>query len=952
MNLNHCFRPLLLAAAVGLLAPAAAAPRKGKPGTAQPDATQTVIHYLSGTGADQTVEWDFRISDGMRAGEWAKIPVPSNWEVQGFGNYQYGNAVRQSPVNETGEYRYTFDVPAEWQGRAVRIVFEASMTDTFVTINGRKAGSTHQGAFYRFSYDISDLLRYGKSNTLEATVKKESDEPSVNAAERRGDYWNFGGIFRPVFLEVKPALNIARVAIDARHDGQFTADCFLNVGQEGASVGVELLDREGRCVASTTTQMPQGGDRARLQTALAQPACWSAETPNLYTARFTLRDAAGKTLHTMQQRFGFRTVEMRPSDGLYINGVKVNVRGVNRHSFRPESGRTLDRAKNYEDVRVIKSMNMNAVRLSHYPADPEFYEACDELGLYVLDELGGWHGHYSTAAGRPLIESMVCRDQNYPSVILWDNGNEGGWNTELDAVFHEWDLQKRPVIRPQGNFGGFETMHYRSYGETQEYMRKPEIWMPTEFLHGLYDGGHGAGLYDYWEMQLRNPRFAGGFLWDYIDQGVVRTDQGGRIDCQGNWAADGIVGPHLEKEGSYYTVREVWNPVQVTNRTIDRDFDGVFRIRNRYDFTDAAACRFAWEQVKFGADGSTTVLEKGSAQGPAIAPHTEGEFRTGMTIHPEAECLYLTATDPFGEELWRWSWPVRRTEEAKPVSGEQPTYQEDNQTIRVQANGRTYRFDKQSGYLQQVEVDGRTISFGNGPQVIALRRGDRSLDQFYNHDDKEGRKKERIYFPFEERGKLSAIRVEEKEGCVEVCADYVLGNLQQARWTILPDGQARLDYTYGFDGVVDAMGIRFDYPESKVLSKQWLGEGPYRVWQNRMQGTAYGVWENDYNDVIPGESWNYPEFKGFFADVQWMKLRTTEGSIRIGGLAPESFVGVYEPRDGRDRILYTFPEMGISLLKVIPPVRNKVNTTDLNGPSAQPYWAAGTYTGHVTFDFD
>ncbi len=196
-------------------------------------------------------------------------------------------------------------------------------------------------------------------------------------------------------------------------------------------------------------------------------------------------------------------------------------------------------------------MNMNAVRLSHYPPDPEFLEACDELGLYVMDELAGWHGKYDTPTGKKLIESLVTRDVNHPSVIWWSNGNEKGWNKELDSEFNLWDPQKRPVLHPQGNFGGFETMHYRSYGETQEYMRLPEIFMPTEILHGLYDGGHGAGLFDYWELMRHHARFAGAFLWVFADEGVKRVDKGGFIDNQGNWGADGIVGPHHEKRAAF-----------------------------------------------------------------------------------------------------------------------------------------------------------------------------------------------------------------------------------------------------------------------------------------------------------------------------------------------------------------------------------------------------------------
>ena len=173
-----------------------------------------------------------------------------------------------------------------------------------------------------------------------------------------------------------------------------------------------------------------------------------------------------------------------------------------------------------------------------------------------------------------------------------------------------------------------------------------------------------------------------------------------------------------------------------------------------------------------------------------------------------------------------------------------------------------------------------------------------------------------------------------------------------AVWTIDAEGTAALDFTYNFSGVVDLMGVKFDYPEENVLSKRWLGDGPYRVWQNRVHGPQYGVWENDYNDPIPGESFTYPEFKGYFAHVSWMNLRTKQGVITIENETPDSYIGVYEPRDGRDHLLYTLPKTGISVMKVIPPVRNKVNTTDLIGPSSQAKWVDGPQNGRIVLSFE
>ena len=926
---------------------------------------QTERQYLSGHGCDDTVEWDFFCTDGRNSGRWTKIGVPSCWELQGFGTYQYGisfygKAFPEGIAGEKGMYKYEFEVPEEFRGKQVSLVFEASMTDTEVKVNGRKAGSKHQGAFYRFSYNVTDLLKYGKKNQLEVTVSKESENASVNLAERRADYWNFGGIFRPVFLEVKPAVNLRHIAIDAQMDGSFRANCYTNISGDGMSIRAQILDGKGKKLADTTVPLKAGSDWTTLQLNVSAPALWTAETPNLYKAQFSLLDKEGKVLHHETETFGFRTIEVRESDGLYVNGVRINVRGVNRHSFRPESGRTLSKAKNIEDVLLMKGMNMNSVRLSHYPADPEFLEACDSLGLYVMDELGGWHGKYDTPTGVRLIEGMIERDVNHPSIIWWSNGNEKGWNIELDGEFHKYDPQKRPVIHPQGNFSGFETMHYRSYGESQNYMRLPEIFMPTEFLHGLYDGGHGAGLYDYWEMMRKHPRCIGGFLWVLADEGVKRVDMDGFIDNQGNFGADGIVGPHHEKEGSYYTIKQLWSPVQVMNTAIDRNFDGKLSVENRYDYLNLNTCRFIWQQVKFpsvtdASNTTTRILKQGEVQGSDVAAHGVGVVDIKTSILPETDALFLTVIDKYGYELWRWTFPVdklnRETEQFSASSG-RASYTETEKGITVKANGRTFVFSKKDGQLKDVSVNNRKISFANGPRFIGARRADRSLDQFYNHDDEKAKAKDRTYSEFTDAAVFTKLDVKEEGGNLILTANYKLGNLDKAQWTIHPDGMATLDYTYNFSGVVDLMGICFDYPEEQVLSKRWLGAGPYRVWQNRIHGTQYDIWENDYNDPIPGETFTYPEFKGYFGSVSWMSIRTKEGTISLTNETPDSYIGVYQPRDGRDRLLYTLPESGISVLNVIPSVRNKVNSTDLCGPSSQPKWVDGSQTGRLVIRFE
>jgi beta-galactosidase/beta-glucuronidase len=920
-------------------------------------AQTTEIQYLSGKGSDDAVDWEFFCTGGQNSGKWTTIKVPSCWELQGFGTYQYGmpfygKANPPGIADEQGKYKYKFKLPKEWNGRIIRIVFDGVMTDCEAQINGRSCVKRHQGAFYRFKSDITDRVFFGdKENVLEVTVSKESANPSVNLAERRADYWNFGGIFRPVFIEALPSQFIDRTAIDAQAGGRFRADVFLGTATaKPAHVTVEFTDAQGKSLGKKLDfQVPTGSDKVSVATQLATIQNWTAETPNLYYVKFSLIEG-DKTLHSVKERFGFRTIEVRENDGLYINGQKMLVRGVNRHSFRPETGRTLNKQANYDDVRLMKEMNMNAVRLSHYPPDPDFLDACDELGLYVMDELGGWHGKYDSNVGKKLVGEMVVRDVNHPSIIWWSNGNEGGHNLDLDKEFAPLDPQKRPVLHPQKNFGGFETMHYRSYGESLEYMRLPEIYMPTEFLHGLYDGGHGAGLWDYWEIMRTHPRSAGGFLWDLADEGVVRTDQNGKIDNVGNYGADGIVGPHHEREGSFYTIKQVWSPVQITNTTLPDN--GLLTVENRYDFTNLKDCRFVWTLKSFH-NQQEKIVKSAEIKGLDIAPHTSGSLQINLPADwKAADALYVTVYGTSGEELWTWDWQWEKPQQ--PIAGTTKvtlSAKEDNNQLIVTAGKTVLIFSQTSGELLSVKENDQPISFGNGPRFIAARRGDRSMDGYYNHDDNEARSKERIYLDVTGKSVLTNFHFESATDSIVITADYS-GDMQQTRWVVTSDGNIRLDYAYQYNGLIELMGIKFDYPENQVQAKRWLGDGPYRVWQNRLHGVQFGIWENDYNDPVPGETFTYPEFKGYFSNWRWVDIKTTEGIIQLKNADTDSYLGIYTPRDGRDALLYTIPESGIAVLKVIPAVRNKVNATDLVGPSSQAQWVKGLQKGSIYLQFN
>jgi len=891
-------------------------------------AAETEITYLTGRGKDDPVQWDFYCTSGRKSGTWSKIGVPSNWELQGFGQYNYGHD--RPKHDEQGMYRRTFDVPQDWKAKRVFLVFEGVMTDTEVWVNGKSAGPKHQGGFYRFKYEITDLIEVGE-NLLEVTVSKVSSDKSVEQAERQSDYWVFGGIFRPVYLEGVPEQFIERVATDARADGTFRMDVYLNGNKDADVVKTEILDLEGNPVVS---KLSPGQDSVTVKTLVTGHKPWTAETPHLYSVRVTLLKGT-EAIHTRTQRFGFRTFEVRPGDGLYLNGQKIKLKGVCRHSFWPDSGRCLSRKVSYDDVRLIKAMNMNAVRMSHYPPDQHFLQACDELGLYVLDELAGWQKPpYDTEIGKKLVREMVPRDVCHPCILFWDNGNEGGWNRELDDQFALYDPQNRPVLHPWATFSDVDTSHYQSYKSMEAKVNGSTLVMPTEFLHGLYDGGHGASLEDYWDLLYNSPVGAGGFLWVLADEGVVRTDKNGQIDTDGNHAPDGIVGPYREKEGSFYAIKEIWSPIRIYPEELPADFDGTLTLENRYDFTNLKACRLEAKLARFASptdsdDGHHIVsLEK--LRGPNVRPHEKGELAVILPDNwCDADVLYVTARDPKGMEIWTWSWPIEKAHQnhSEYVATEQPdvgkTLHVEDGVARINAGDLTITFSLDSGRPVNVTVADKPITLTGGPDLIGGKVGDSKLVPL------------------------------NQDGAIGLTLEYD-GDMNYARWTVYSTGWVCLQYEYSLEGAFDLFGIQFDYPEKMMRRMRWLGRGPFRVWKNRTQGGMLDVWSNDYKDHTPGLTWDFPEFRGYYKDWQWVVFETDQGEITMVNETPDLYLGVYRPNDGPDprNTRLDVPETGIALLHGIPPIGTKFQKPDRLGPTGQTNTASGRYRGKVWLHFD
>lgn len=879
---------------------------------------QTEIRYLSGRDKDHTVKWDFYLTHGWNSGKWTTIPVPSQWELQGFGSYHYGTVEPfDSVADERGIYKHDFTVPDSWKNKNIFIVFDGSMTDTQVEVNGQSAGPIHQGAFYQFKYDITPLIKIGDENSLKVTVSKISADSSVNRAERRADYWVFGGIFRPVYLQAFPKEFIKRLAIDAKANGSFKVETFLSNINNADRVDAQIFNLDGEKIGhSFSAKINAGQQEVTLQTKIDHPKTWNPESPRRYQIRLQLMQG-DQVLHKTKEKFGFRTVEVRKGDGIYVNGQRVMLKGVDRHSFWPSSGRTTSKEISIMDVNMIKDMNMNAVRMSHYPPDSHFLNVCDSLGLFVLDELAGWQASYDTGIGEKLVKETVIRDVNHPSIVFWDNGNEGGFNRDLDDDYAKYDPQERTVLHPWEKFGGIDTDHYESYGSVQKKLSSNTLFMPTEFLHGLYDGGHGAGLHDYWKLMQNSPEGAGGFLWALIDEGVVRTDQHGRIDVHGNNAPDGILSPYRKKEASYYTIRDIWSWVQIQKPDLTSDFTGNLQVENQFFYTNLDQCSFEWQLVDFPGPFSHLsgydVAEKGTFKAPDVAPQQQGKLTIDLPDNWKThDALFIKAKDPHGRLINKWTWMItshgQKSAEIVTQSNQKAIGEDVGDAIIMEGGSTMVKISKSSGQIVSMSHNHKPISFNHGPRLVEDSARIVSISSHLSGDNF-----------------IVEAKYEEDKKWVQ----YTM------------DGKGWLTIRYKYtpsEGAHKYLGVTFDYPSHKVNAVKWLGQGPYRVWKNRMQGMKYGVWSNRYNDTKTGQEWNYPEFKGNFADLYWAQIQTKEQPITVVSDTRDVFFRLLTPSYGIDprHTAVDFPSGDISFLQAIAPIGTKFKDPKELGPQGQP----------------
>ncbi|PMP06753.1 beta-D-galactosidase [Vibrio breoganii] len=517
---------------------------------------------------------------------WDTIPVPSNWQLQGYDKpiytnvkYPFPNTPPQVPAdNPTGIYRTSFEVSKEWLTRSNRIIFDGVNSAFHLWCNGEWVGYS-QDSRLPAEFDLSKFLTEG-SNQITVMVLRWSDGSYLEDQ----DMWWLSGIFRDVTLLSKPLLSISDVFVSTKLDACYrdailSVETKLSAKSEGHQIQVQLFDAKQNPIFEPVTELcgtkwidERGSydDRTFHEIPVSNPLKWSAEEPNLYTVVVSLLDSTGEFIEAESYKVGFRQIEI--TDGLLkLNGKPLLIRGVNRHEHHPERGHAVTREDMLQDIKLIKQHNFNAVRTAHYPNHPTWYELCDEYGLYVVDEANiETHGQQPMgrlsndtnwlAAYMSRMTGMVERDKNHPSVIIWSLGNESGLGTNHHAMY-QWTKQRDPSRPVQYEGGGAESaatdiicpmyprvdidLPYSEYDPEhlkfgiKNWISKPNETRPLimcEYAHAM--GNSLGGFYKYWDAFRRYPRLQGGFIWDWVDQGLVKVDEKG----QSYWAYGGDFG--------------------------------------------------------------------------------------------------------------------------------------------------------------------------------------------------------------------------------------------------------------------------------------------------------------------------------------------------------------------------------------------------------------------------
>ena len=876
--------------------------------------------------------------ESFDASGWDEIAVPGNWTMQGYDRPIYCNVKMPIPNtpphvpaddNPTGLYRRTFDLPAAWAGRRIILRFGGVDSAFYVWVNGQRVGFSKDSRLPA-EFDITDVARPG-SNTVVTEVIRWSDASFLEDQ----DMWRNAGMYRSIGVYALPQVHVADVfakpALDpSLRSGRLTVVARLGGAVEQASgcrVEMQLFDADGApvfdaYVGAAFSFAEHLAPQVTLEQLVAAPRLWSHETPNLYTLVVVLRDAAGQAVQYESCRVGFRRVEVRERQ-LLINGKPLYIRGVNRHEFDEVHGKVITRESMIADIRLMKQNHFNAVRTSHYPNDERWYDLCDEYGLYVWDEANiETHSLYNRLCHDPAWRDaflergarMVERDKNHPSVVIWSLGNESGYGPNHDAIagwIRGYD-PSRPIhyegaTAPNWSGGRLATdlvcPMYPSIDRIVDFARNvddPRPLIMCEYSHAM--GNSVGNLREYWEAIESTPGLQGGFIWDWVDQGILQTtDDGRRYWAYGgdfgdtindmNFCLNGLVFPDRTPHPALSEARKLFQPVAVVAQDAA---SGWFQVTNRRDFTTLADLRGTWELAVEGE-----VVQTGTLPTLKTAPGASERLHLPYRLPRApagAEC-FLTirfaraaagAWSAAGEEVaWeQFALPTLAMASPAPALPAGPlTVTQTAERVIVTGSRFAAEFDRTSGALVRLERDGVRL-LDDGPHLNVWRAATDN-DGFKWNADEPGKLLQRWLAAGLNRldARLSAFEVTQPEPDrliarverVVQAAGIEAGFRQIETVTVHGDGTIRFDeqvVSFGDLPPLPRLGLRLVMPAG-FESFTWFGRGPGETYPDRKAGAAIGLYSSSVDDQH--EPYIMPQEHGNRTDVRWVALRDSQG---------------------------------------------------------------------------
>jgi beta-galactosidase len=876
-------------------------------------------------------------------GGWDEITVPSNWELQGYGIPIYTNSAYPfSPVdpqpphiphewNPVGSYRTDFTVPEDWGGRQVFLHFDGVKSAFYLWINGEMVGYS-QGSMTPAEFNVTPYLREGP-NVLAAEVYRWSDGSYLEDQ----DTWRLSGIYRDVSLFSTPTVHLRdfflRADLDERQQDavlEVTARV-RNYGPRRAgphTVDVALLDPQGRgvgerpLVSGRTARLAAGEEAAlELRAEVADPLKWSAETPHLYTVLLTLKDPSGQVIEVERSGFGFREVEIRDAQ-LFVNGVSVKLKGVNRHEHDPDTGFTLSREKMVRDIRLIKQANMNAVRTSHYPNDPRWYDLCDRYGLYLIDEANmETHGiSYGLnrlpgslpqwrAASVDRMASLVQRDKNHPSVILWSLGNEAGHGDNIRAMAdyaHEADPTRPVHYRQMNSAVDLDSLSYQTIEWHVERAREnpDRAFLAEEYA---YARGNAVGnLKEYQDAFEAHEQLVGGLIWDWADKALRKHTPGGRefwayggdfgppgTPSDGTMVCDGIVGPDREPEPEYFEVQKVFQPVAV--EPVDL-LKGIVRVRNKHDFVDLGGYGIRWELAEDGE-----VIQSGSLPALPLPPRQGAELRIPFVPpEPRPGREYLLKISFVFADDTRWApkghvvaWEQLRVPlEVSPppevdVAAMPPVeLRESADRFTVAGPDFSVAVGRTSGAIESLVHRGRELVASALIPNFWRVPVDNGIENHWDHatNTPVGGMPIRLGV-WRDAGRtrrvLSASARQLSPSVVAIVAHAVLApgdSDYYSVYTIYGSGDVVVETSFRPENLklpeMPRFGMQMAVP-GEYDTVTWLGRGPHESYWDRKSGAAVGLYSGRVEELI--HDYVRPQENGNRTDVRWVALTSSRG---------------------------------------------------------------------------